>query len=64
MSQSTILKQMIDSNYNEYMNPYAQRIHASPSTVYLGDLPKDLTQLELYKFLKENYGECELILKK
>ena len=41
------------------------KILGSPSTVFIGDLPKDLTQVELYEFLKQQVGgDFELVLKR
>jgi len=41
------------------------KILASPSTVFIGDLPKDLTPVELYEFLKQQVGgDFELVLKR
>lgn len=41
------------------------RIVASPATVFLGDLPKDINQIDIFEYLKEKVGgEFDLILKK
>lgn len=42
-----------------------QKIVASPSTIFIGDLPKDVNQIELYEYLKEKTGsEVEIIIKR
>ena len=33
-------------------------------TVYIGDLPKDISMVELYEYIKTVAGECELVLKR
>ena len=33
-------------------------------TVFIGDLPKDISMVELYEYIKENAGECDLVLKR
>lgn len=41
------------------------KVSASPSTVFIGDLPKDVTQIEIFEYLKNNVGgEFELVLKR
>ncbi len=41
------------------------KIVGSPSTVFIGDLPKDVTQVELYDYLREIVGgDFELVLKR
>ena len=43
---------------------YSHKIQGSSQTVFLGDLPKDITQLDLYKYLTQNFGECDIVLKR
>ena len=31
-------------------------------TVFIGDLPKDISMVELYEYIKSVAGECELVL--
>ena len=33
-------------------------------TVYLGDLPKQISLVELYEYIRSVAGECELVLKR
>ena len=33
-------------------------------TVFIGDLPKEISSVELYEYLKEVAGECDLVLKR
>ena len=33
-------------------------------TVFIGDLPKDISMVELYEYIKSVAGECELVLKR
>ena len=42
------------------------KILSSPSTVFIGDLPKDTSLVELYEYLKNavGSGDFELVLKK
>lgn len=41
------------------------KIVGSPQTVFIGDLPKDVNQIELYEYLKELTGsEVEIVLKR
>jgi hypothetical protein len=47
------------------MVPYASKIQSSPSTVFLGDLPRDTCLVELYEYLKRVVGgDFELVLKR
>jgi hypothetical protein len=47
------------------MAPYASKIQSSPSTVFLGDLPRDTCLVELYEYLKRVVGgDFELVLKR
>lgn len=44
---------------------YHQKIVSSPATVFIGDLPKDVSQVELYDYLQRQVGgEFELVLKR
>ena len=50
---------------NSTMLPYASKIQSSPSTVFLGDLPRDTCLVELYEYLKRVVGgDFELVLKR
>jgi RNA recognition motif-containing protein len=44
------------------------KVANSPSTVFIGDLPKDVTQVELYEYIRRALGnidiEFDLILKR
>ncbi len=41
------------------------KILGSPSTVFIGDLPKDVSQVELYEYLREKVGgDFEIVLKR
>lgn len=41
------------------------KILGSPTTVFIGDLPKDVSQVELYEYLREKVGgDFELVLKR
>eukprot|EP00347_Sterkiella_histriomuscorum_P011819 403370981 len=41
------------------------KIIATPSTVFIGDIPKDVSQVELFEYLRENVGgEFEIVLKR
>ena len=33
-------------------------------TVFIGDLPKDISMVELYEYIKSVAGECDLVLKR
>jgi hypothetical protein len=33
-------------------------------TVFIGDLPKDISMVELYEYVRSVAGECELVLKR
>ena len=44
--------------------PKAKIVAGSPQTVFIGDLPKELSLVELYDFLKEKVGDCEVVLKR
>lgn len=39
-------------------------IAGTPQTVFIGDLPKELSLVELYEFLKNSVGDCEVVLKR
>lgn len=39
-------------------------VAGSPQTVFIGDLPKELSLVELYDYLKEKVGDCEVVLKR
>lgn len=39
-------------------------IAGTPQTVFIGDLPKEISLVELYEFLKEQVGDCEVVLKR
>lgn len=41
------------------------KIPIGPSTVYIGDLPKDVTQVQLYEYLKTQVGgDFDIVLKR
>ena len=42
----------------------ANQVPASQQTVYIGDLPKDVSMVELYEYIRKVAGECELVLKR
>ncbi len=42
----------------------SRMIAGTPQTVFIGDLPKELSLVELYEFLKEQVGDCEVVLKR
>lgn len=42
----------------------ANQVPASQQTVYIGDLPKDLSMVELYEYIRKVAGECELVVKR
>lgn len=44
--------------------PKSKIVAGSPQTVFIGDLPKELSLVELYDFLKERVGDCEVVLKR
>ena len=47
------------------MTRTSYKITGSPSTVFIGDLPKDVSQVELYEYLKSHIGgDFDLILKR
>ena len=33
-------------------------------TVFIGDLPKEVSMVELYEYIKSVAGECDLVLKR
>lgn len=39
-------------------------IAGTPQTVFIGDLPKEISLVELYQFLKDSVGDCEVVLKR
>ena len=39
-------------------------IAGTPQTVFIGDLPTEISLVELYEFLKEQVGDCEVVLKR
>jgi hypothetical protein len=39
-------------------------VPGTPQTVFIGDLPKELSLVELYEFLKQEVGDCEVVLKR
>jgi hypothetical protein len=39
-------------------------VTGTPQTVFLADLPKELSLVELYEFLKKEVGDCEVVLKR
>lgn len=44
---------------------YSHRIFSTPATVFLGDLPRGTTQVELYDYLKRTVGgDFDLVLKR
>ena len=56
---------MAEPKLNVRPTPPMAKILGSPSTVFIGDLPKDVTQVELYEYLKEHVeGDFELVLKR
>jgi len=43
----------------------SRMIAGTPQTVFIGDLPKELSLVELYEYLKEQVGgDCEVVLKR
>lgn len=44
--------------------PRSRIVAGSPQTVFIGDLPKELSLVELYEFLKQEVGDCEVVLKR
>jgi hypothetical protein len=42
----------------------ANQVPASQQTVYIGDLPKDVSMVELYEYIRKVAGECELVVKR
>lgn len=44
---------------------YSHRIFSTPATVFIGDLPRDTSQVELYDYLKRTVGgDFDLVLKR
>jgi RNA recognition motif-containing protein len=62
------MTQVLGSNFNQPAmrhGPSFPKILGSPSTVFIGDLPKDISQVELYDYLRENVGgDFEIVLKR
>ena len=42
----------------------ATQQNAQLQTVFIGDLPKDVSMVELYEYIKSVAGECDLVLKR
>ena len=43
---------------------YSRIVAGTSQTVFIGDLPKQLSLVELYEFLKDSVGDCEVVLKR
>jgi len=44
---------------------FTHKIIATPSTVFIGDIPKGVSQVEIFEYLKEHVGgDFEIILKR
>lgn len=46
------------------MQGQATQQNAQLQTVFIGDLPKDVSMVELYEYIKSVAGECDLVLKR
>ena len=44
--------------------PQQTQANMNAQTVFIGDLPKDISMVELYEYIKSVAGECELVLKR
>ena len=44
--------------------PQSSQAAPNAQTVYIGDLPKDISMVELYEYIRAVAGECELVVKR
>lgn len=59
--QQTKLTESLQQNSQQSRS---KMVAGTPQTVFIGDLPKELSLVELYEFLKESVGDCEVVLKR
>ena len=63
--QQTRLQESLQATQASSAVQKRSRIVAGTSqTVFIGDLPKQLSLVELYEFLKDSVGDCEVVLKR
>ena len=60
------MKSLRGASHDVSGQPAAQATQSNQAmqTVFIGDLPKDISMVELYEYIKKNAGECELVLKR
>lgn len=46
------------------LQPALSQVAPNAQTVYIGDLPKDISMVELYEYIRKVAGDCELVVKR
>lgn len=51
---------------NSKMINYPMKIQSSPNTIFIGDLPKEISMIDLYEYLRNQVGggEVEIVIKR
>lgn len=59
-----MMLQQLSSAGSQQISHSSTKIANSPQTVFLGDLPKNTSLVDLYEHLKSLVGDCEIVLKR